>query len=285
MKKLSIALCLILFCIVMFNTCVYATIFYDYDIDEFEQDNNIEVPPFKDQFDGGSGTEPPTGPGGTPNEYLATPFSDGRESGDLLKLHSNDGVPLTDIVFGDGIATVAALFNPAHWFSTGNGGHLIGKFEVNNNFWPDSTFGIRILNFDLLGGPPASSDQAYVGISRDPTNTKTFAIWGDESNQNQQDITTDLGSNTLITVKLDMNTSDLVTAMWDYGSDGGGVTFDLTKSITSPIAFNPGNIYTGQFAAGVPIPEPTTIALLGIGLAGLGGRYFRRRLKKQAHKV
>jgi hypothetical protein len=35
-----------------------------------------------------------------------------------------------------------------------------------------------------------------------------------------------------------------------------------------------------QFSSSNPVPEPTTIALLGIGLAGLAGGAVRRRLKK-----
>lgn len=40
-----------------------------------------------------------------------------------------------------------------------------------------------------------------------------------------------------------------------------------------------------DYSATEPVPEPATIALLGIGLAGLGVRYFRKRFKRQTHEI
>ena len=91
-----------------------------------------------------------------------------------------------------------------------------------------------------------------------------IAGWGDENNWYTQDITTALVGITEITMKLLINSSNQVTAMWDYGSDG---TFDLTQQNFTSLSFTPGDpndIYTGGFfAAGPtkPVPEPITISI------------------------
>ncbi|ODS30066.1 MAG: PEP-CTERM motif protein [Candidatus Scalindua rubra] len=264
-----------LLCIALFNSRVYAT--FIYDIDEFVQDNtSTGTNTFTDTFT--DGVEPPDGPSGPSTYFVPGAFGPNRESGGLLELNSADAV-----VFGDGTRKrLAAVRDSSFFFSPNVGGHVIGKFEVNNGFFPQSGFGIRIRNFaSAAGGPPAIPDFAGMDIRVNPSGDK-FAVWRDESGQNSQDITSALGMNTDITMKLEMNTSNQVTAMWDYGSDG---TFDLTQSIFTTLSFtplDPDDIYTGSFGAGEPIPEPTTIALLGIGLVGLGGGYLRRRLKQKA---
>ncbi|ODS30437.1 MAG: PEP-CTERM motif protein [Candidatus Scalindua rubra] len=278
-QKLSIAVCLILLCIALFNSHVYAT--FIYDITEFEQENDPSTPAtfFNDTFS--DGFEPPSGPSGPSTYFMPGAFGPNRESGGLLELNSADAV-----VFGDGIRRRFAVVRDSTFFFSPNvGGHVIGKFDVTTNgFFPRSGFGIRIRNIASVGGLPATTDFARMNIRVNPSGNK-FASWGDESSNNGEDITSALGANTLITMKLEMNTSNQVTAMWDYGSDG---TFDLTKSIFTTLSFTPGDpddIFTGSFEAGEPIPEPTTIALLGIGLVGLGGMYLRRRIKKKSQKM
>ncbi len=66
---------------------------------------------------------------------------------------------------------------------------------------------------------------------------------------------------------------------WDW-SDGGpwqlGYTMFETDFTTNPVTFHNGGGSTS------PVPEPGTVALLGIGLAGLVGVSARRRAKKKA---
>ncbi len=68
-------------------------------------------------------------------------------------------------------------------------------------------------------------------------------------------------------------------------TSGNTITFGFHDSVTaSTVGFTIDGGYDNYSVTvnSNPIPEPTTIALLGIGLAGLGGRYVKRRRKQRA---
>ncbi len=81
------------------------------------------------------------------------------------------------------------------------------------------------------------------------------------------------------------------------GSTNGELTIDVSSALVNSIMFKAPGIfeYDGHYqnhefavqkldislaSTSEPIPEPTTIALLGIGLFGLAGRAVRRRFKR-----
>ncbi len=209
-----------------------------YYIDEFIQFNgtNTFIDPFSD------GEEPPAGPLSASDYIVAGSFGIDRENGEtgLLELNSSDGE-----IFYDGGELVCAVGSRSFYFSTGSGGSLTGVFELNDGLFANSYFGLGIDNFQTPG-PAEPNESATVGVEVD-RNGSVFAVWGQcidsRCIEPKQDITSELGAITSITLELTVNALDEMTAKWDYGSDG---KFDLIKSNFATLNFTAGT-YTGRF--------------------------------------
>ena len=270
MRKYIITFCLMLLCMIMSGSRVYAA--FITDITEFVQFKGVT---FTDTF--GDGAEPPSGPISGSDYVGEGTFGATRESGGKLELNSDDGIVDVNEKF-----LAAAVRDSTYFFSSGSGGHVVGTFDFSGGLPPDSFFGIEILNFASVGGEisgdPVTNDEAWMGVYADSGHL--FGVWGDESQFDPLGFV-DLGvvGSTTIGLKLEINSINKVTALFDYGS---GFSSHPGSTDFTTLSFISGDVYTGGFGAGENnnVPEPATVALLGIGLAGLAGVAVRRRLKK-----
>lgn len=281
MRYLILLPCFIFASLTLFNSVSYG---FSYYVDNFTQVGGVSgASTFSDDFD--DGAEPPDGFSGASSYHMenGATFSSNRESGGLLELNSNDFV-----VDPDDFWINAELDDSTYYFSSGAGGSISGMFEANNGFTADTHFGIGLQNYDpsftRFLSPELSSGEAWVEIALDSLGNK-YAVWGNDIEENIMDITADLGTNTAITMALIINNSNQLTATWDYGSDG---IIDLRMDKFFTASFLSNLTYSGSFESGAggisnqPVPEPTTILLLGIGIAGLAGAEVRRRRRKNA---
>jgi hypothetical protein len=233
-----------------------------YDITEFEQDNGAST--FNDTFS--DGLEPPSGPYSGSDYGVLGVYAGDAETGGTLELNSTGAVPE-----GENRSIGARVQNSTYFFSSGGGGHVLGRFEINAGFSPNSFFGLGIINMAADGSDPAVDDEALISLFTDEFGNKIIS-WGDESGDQHEDVTASLGSSTQVSLQLVLNGSNQVTALFDWGSDG---IIDITKSNFTTLSFYAGDAYTGGFIAGEPMPVPATAVLTLTGLLGVAG--WRRR--------
>ncbi len=271
MKKLIIVLCLMFLCTAVFNARVYAV--FITDITEFVQFDGTDT--FTDTF--GDDVEPPSGPITSIDYFVFGTFDGDEESGGSLALDNDDGI----LDEGEMFLSVDVI-NSSYFFVSGVAGSVTGLFDFSGGLPSGSFFDIEILNFasasgEISGGP--LGDEAWMGVFLNDSG-HLIGEWGDDS---QEDLlgSVDFGvvDDTTIGLKLEIDSVNNVTALFDYG--GSGFISHTGSTDFTTLSFTEG-IYTGAFGAGVePIPEPATIALLGIGLVGLAGAAARRKLKRK----
>ncbi len=263
----------------VFTTYSYAA--FSYHISEYTQSSGVNA--YIDSFS--DGVEPPAGSiSGSDYNVLAwsssTTFGPNRESGGLLELNSDDAE-----IGRDGENLIGAyLTDPNYYFNSNVGGFVKGAYEANSGFISDSVFGIAIDNFDPNFGNPSTLEDAVMGIYTDSFG-RIHAVWGDIATINELDITSDLTGISDITMLLDINTSNQVSAMFDYGSDG---FYDLIFDDFKTLSFTPGDsndVFSGEFVAfeASPVPLPSSILLLGSGAACL--RLLMRKKKPDIASV
>lgn len=262
MKRFTLLL-ILAFLVITFNSRAYAA--FAYDITEFTISNGTNT--FTDTFS--DGIEPPPTPVTGVSYYsVKGTFASNRESGGTLELNSADAM-----VFAGLRLIGAGVVDSSYLFSAGNTASVTGSFEINDGFSPNTSFGVEIDNFH---NQPAVTEGAMAYITISPLGS-IFALWGDLNTVNTLDITGDWDGTTGITMSLLINTSNQLTAVFDYGSDG---FIDLTISNFATFTFTPGNpddVYNGGFIAVAPVPIPAAVWLFGSGLLGLIG--FARRRK------
>ena len=237
MRSLFLSLCFLFTILLAYSHVSYSAEF-SYDLDRVTQVGGVlGTDTFVDEFD--DGEEPPSGPSG-PSTYAGPPFSADAESGGMLNLNSNDAIigddPSMDIF--------ASLTDNTFFFNSGSGGRLEGKFRFINGFGTNTGFIITIHDTPL-----SSLESSSLWIEKDVSGriVAFFDFWIPDvcTIISEVDITSLLGTDTDITLRLDISTANEVKAYYDIGSTGSFTQMPGSHTLEFP----GGTKHTGAFLA------------------------------------
>jgi hypothetical protein len=250
---------------------------------------------FRDSF--ADGTPPPSGPDGSTTYSMFGPGGITSETGDKLTMTPSLG-DITVITAAKADVSTAGLrilsTNPANnnFLGQDSAFEIHGLYDMSNlPMIPGQSFGIRAID-RALGIDNKGDNTLYLLVGIHPVTLdlvvtlRLVDFENDSTSVLGSDVIESLvsGADQIELILSKVAGSSLVSASYSiYDTDG----IELGLG-TGNLAEAQGTIYIGedyiraQFISTdrIPVPEPTTLALMGLGLAGIG--YRRQRSKKAA---
>lgn len=211
---------------------------FNFDIDRFTQVGGVSgSATFVDEFD--NGTELSIWPSGASTYSVLGSFPADAESDGLLNLNGNNADPIGEPVIG------ASTKDNTYFFNSGSGGRLEGKFRFLDGFGTNTGFIITIHDTPLS---ELESSSLWIEKEMSGRIVAYFDYWLPDVSTiiGKTDITNLLGTSTDITLRLDVSTTNVVTASLDIGSDG---SFDVVMPGSYTLTFPGETKHTGAFIA------------------------------------
>jgi hypothetical protein len=171
---------------------------------------------------------------------------------------------------GNGYYTTTTTNLPSGWSESGNSSQIIGWFTTSGPY--------AGVNGVLLNEtpPPAGISTTINGLTAGQVYTLTFNYWGDNEAGHPYALTYTINGQATTVNGTDTISGGAGPYQVNYQFTASGSSTTLSFAQDTPSG-SPASPIIGDILVTTATPEPASLTMLGIGIAGMAGYTWRRR--------